>query len=314
MTNAVPTVDELPAVSLPRWPRVSLVVPARDEAGTLGPALAARLADDYPDLEVIVVNDRSQDATGAIADELARSDARVRVVHLDGLPEGWLGKVHAMHRGSALASGEYLLLSDADTHWQPGTLRRIVARCEARGLDHLSVFPTARTSGLVLDAATATLTRMLMLAGRPWAVPDPRSRAALGIGAFNLVRRAKFERAGGFEWLRLEVADDVGVGWMIKARGGRSEMLRGGEYVAMHLYTNLGEYARSAEKIGQVFGFRATPAIVAAAAIVLVECAPLPLMIASSGWSAWLGAGALVAMVAAEIGRARGRRGGLVAG
>jgi len=224
----VPEVEDLPLLTLPRWPKVSLIIPACNEAGTLAAALASRLADNYPALEIVVVNDRSTDATGAIADEAAARDPRVRVIHLDALPEGWLGKLHAMQRGAAIASGEYLLLSDADTHWQPGTLRRVIARCEAGRLDHLAVAPTFWSSGLVLDAATAALTRMLMMAGRPWSVPDPESRAAFGVGAFNLVRSSSFARTGGFEYLRLEVADDVAIAAMMKQHGGRSEVLRGG--------------------------------------------------------------------------------------
>lgn len=305
LAAGVRAVDDLPLLALPRWPTLSIVIPACNEGATLGAALTARLADDYPGLEIIVVDDRSTDATGSVADEIAARDPRVRVVHLGSLPDGWLGKLHAMQRGCELATGEYLLLSDADTHWVPGTLRRIVARCEARALDHLAVFPTMWSSGLVLDAATATLTRMLMIVGRPWAVPDPRSSAALGVGAFNLVRRAGFARTGGFEWLRLEVADDVGLADMMKRSGGRSEVLRGGEFVGMHLYTSVHEYARSAEKSAVLFGFRAWPALLGAAASLVIECAPLLLVLLAGGVAWWLSATALLLAAAATTSMTR---------
>ena len=197
--GAVKEVDSLPPVTLPRWPRVSLIIPACNEEGTLATALASRLADNYPELEIVVIDDRSSDATGAIADEFARQDPRVRVIHLDALPDGWLGKLHAMQRGAAVASGEFLLLSDADTHWVPGTLRRIIARCEAARLDHLTVFPTMWSAGLALDAATAALTvvavgggvdRVAGGDGRPGPCDPPAARAVAadpaGHGAVGL--------------------------------------------------------------------------------------------------------------------------------
>jgi hypothetical protein len=308
----VRAVDDLPLLALPRWPTLSIVIPACNEGATLGQALTARLADDYPGLEIIVVDDRSTDATGAIADSFAARDPRVRVIHLDTLPDGWLGKLHAMQRGCELATGDYLLFSDADTHWTPGTLRRIVARCEAGRLDHLAVFPTMWSCGLVLDAATATITRMLMMLGRPWSVPDPRSPAALGVGAFNLVRRASFARTGGFEWLRLEVADDVALADMMKRAGGRSEVLRGGAHVGMQLYLNVREYARSAEKAATLFSFRVWPAVLGAAASLAIECAPLVLVPLAGGLAWWLSATALLlALVAtASLARACGQRPG----
>lgn len=306
--GAVKEVDSLSPVTLPRWPRVSLIIPACNEEGTLATALASRLADNYPELEIVVIDDRSTDATGAIADEFARQDPRVRVIHLDALPEGWLGKLHAMQRGAAVASGEFLLLSDADTHWVPGTLRRIIARCEAARLDHLTVFPTMWSAGLALDAATAALTRMLMMAARPWNVPDPDSKAVLGVGAFNLVRTASFARTGGFEWLRLEVADDVGLAAMMKQHGGRSEVLRGGEYVGMQLYTTLREYARSAEKAAVLFGFRTLWTVLSVLALLAIECVPLVFLLMASGATWWLSAAALLVSLAAMAGLARATR------
>ena len=96
------------------WPKVSIIVPARDEEAKIDSAMRSKLAIDYPDLEIIAVDDRSQDATGLLLDRLAAEDSRLSVVHLDSLADGWLGKSHAMHVAAARAMGDYLLFTDAD--------------------------------------------------------------------------------------------------------------------------------------------------------------------------------------------------------
>jgi cellulose synthase/poly-beta-1,6-N-acetylglucosamine synthase-like glycosyltransferase len=184
--------DELPEP--PRWPSLSLVVPARDEAHTIETALRSRLDDDYPALEVVVVDDRSKDATGALLDALARVEARLAVVHVRELPAGWLGTVHALARGAELARGEWLLFSDADVHVTPGTLRRAVALAEARELDLLAVLPRLEGATFALEIALCGFLRAFNQSRRLWKVADPDDPAHVGVGAFNLVRRSALER------------------------------------------------------------------------------------------------------------------------
>lgn len=301
----LPTIGALPNPTLPRWPKISLVVPARDEGQEIEAALRARLADGYPALEVIVVDDRSSDDTGAIADRIAASDPRVRVVHLDALPEGWLGKLHAMQRGVEAARGDYLLFSDADVHWQPGTLQRLICQCELQRLDHVAVLPEFWSSGLALDAAVAAFLRVLVLVGRPWLAADPASAAAFGVGAFNLVRRAAFERTGGFEWLRLEVADDVALGAMMKQHGGRSAVFLGRGRVGLHAYRTLAAFARSAEKAAVFFEFSAVRGALGAALVLALELGSLAALVAGEGLTRGLGALGVALALAASAGLAR---------
>jgi len=108
-----------------RWPRVSVVVPSRDEAEAIEAAAQSLLVQDYPELELIAVDDRSSDGTGAILDRLAAADRRLGVVHVDALPEDWLGKNHACHRGAERATGEWLLFTAGDVVFAPGALRRV---------------------------------------------------------------------------------------------------------------------------------------------------------------------------------------------
>jgi hypothetical protein len=244
----VAVLEALQAPAPPSWPKISLIVPARDEARHLEAALRSKLAQDYPALEVMAIDDRSTDGTGELLDRIAQEDARVRALHVRELPEGWLGKVHAMHLGIGQSSGEWLLLSDADVHLAPDVLRKTVAWAEAQRFDHLAVLPTITSTGLLLDAVMSTFLRSLLLVARPWAVGDPRSTAVMGVGAFNLVRRSAYERTAGLEDLRLEVGDDVALGQMLKHSGARSVAVNGRRAVSLQFYESVPHMARHVEK------------------------------------------------------------------
>src|SRR5438876_9454886 len=144
--NAIPRLPA-PARSV-MLPRLSVVVPARDEASGIGRAVESLLAQDYPDLEIIVVDDRSSDATGAVLAKLAARDSRIRAIRVDQLPAGWLGKNHALWRGAESASGEWLLFTAADIVFAQGAVRRAVAYAVAEQLDHLTLAARLPAPGL----------------------------------------------------------------------------------------------------------------------------------------------------------------------
>ncbi|HEY3415846.1 MAG TPA: glycosyltransferase family 2 protein, partial [Armatimonadota bacterium] len=224
-----------------RWPALSVIVPACNEGRTLEAAMRSRLMDRYPDLEIILIDDRSTDDTPAIVDRLAAEDARVRAVHITELPEGWLGKNYALQRGYQMARGAWLLFSDADVHVAPGTLERAVAFCEEQGLDMIGVVPEMRSQHALLDILLATFIRTFCISARLWEVCDPKSKAAMGVGAFNLVRRSAFERTEGFPWLRLDPGDDAALGLLMKRSGARCEILGGRELLEITWYHTLPE-------------------------------------------------------------------------
>ncbi|MBX3232251.1 MAG: glycosyltransferase [Labilithrix sp.] len=263
----------------PRWPKISIVVPACNEADTLADAMRAKLASDYPNLEIVLVDDRSTDETGAIVDRLAAEDARIVPLHIDRLPEGWLGKLHAMHVGARAATGEWLLFSDADVHLAPGLLRRAVAVAEQRRLDFMTMVPHLWTTGIVaLDAALTSFLRIGVSLGRLWAVSDPLSRAAVGGGLFNMVRRSAFERTPGFEWLRLEITDDLAFGQMMKRSGARCAVFNGRDDVCLYFYRTVREMAGGFEK--SFGGTKAWPVIATCLGLLFVELAPLAFLTA----------------------------------
>ncbi|MEW5855527.1 MAG: glycosyltransferase family 2 protein, partial [Myxococcota bacterium] len=201
------------------WPSVSVIVPSRNEEAAVREATRTLLAMDYPRLQVVAVDDRSTDRTGAILDELAANDPRLAVVHVDNLPPGWLGKNHANHLGARRADGEWLLFTDGDVHFSPDALRRAMALVERCGVDHLAALPLLVCRGFWARAIQTATFSLLTVRYRMWQLRTPRTRGFAGFGAFNLVRRSAYVTSGGHERLRMEVADDIKLGMVLRRSG-----------------------------------------------------------------------------------------------
>ena len=232
-----------------RWPKLSVVVPACNEEGTLEAAMTSLRGVDYPELEVILVNDRSDDGTGAIMDKIVAEDKRFQTCHITELPEGWLGKVNALRRGTELADGDFLLFIDADVHFVPSTLRRAVNRMQEENLGHLTVMPRLLQHGLPYNLTLASFALLFLTGVRAWKFRNPDSDAYAGVGAFAMIRREAFERTPGWEWLRMEIADDVGLGMlMTRKAGARSRLVIGTESVHLDWYDGLSSLVKGLEK------------------------------------------------------------------
>ena len=248
--HALLRVEELPRQPLDRYPMLSVVVPSKDEGATIEASTQLRLLDPYPALEIIVVNDRSSDSTGEVAERIAQTDKRVRVVHLTSLPEGWLGKVHAMQRGLEASRGEWVLFSDADVRISAPALSRIIEYAERDGVDHIAVLPSCTACGLLLAPALGTFFRFLGSLTRLWQVSNPRSTTAFGAGAFNLVRRKTLERTEVLASLKMEIADDYALGVLLKRSGASQRVLVGGSSVALDFYPSAAAMVGALEKNG----------------------------------------------------------------
>ncbi|WAS93809.1 glycosyltransferase [Nannocystis punicea] len=300
LTRAIarlPRVADMPRETRPAWHRLSLVVPARNESEHLARAVQSRLAEGYPELEVVIVDDRSDDDTGAIADRLAAGDSRITVEHVDALPEGWLGKVHAMQRGLDRATGEWILFSDADIHLAPGTLERVVAWAEREGVDHVAALPSM-TATRTLEPTLAGFFRMLTTLLPLTAVADPASKTAAGSGAFNLVRRSALDRSPGLEWLKMEIADDFALGVMLKRSGARQAMIVGGEFVRLEFYPSFAVLQRSLERTGAN-----EPVLIVIAAIAVLAALELGWLVgfAHPGPASWLALATFVVAASTQV-------------
>src|SRR5271169_1677139 len=241
-------------VSRPEWdrnpvypagnPRVSIIVPARNEEDSIEQALNSLLALDYDNYEVIAVNDRSTDSTGEIMERVAEKPhfsqrtremghPTLRVVHHRELPAGWLGKTHAMWTAANAATGDLLLFTDADVLFKPDALRRALAYAEAERADHIVVFPQMimkRPGEFMMIAFFQT---MFVFGHRPWKVADPKSRDHMGVGAFNLIRRSVYQAVGTYEALRMEVLDDMKLGKVVKNAGFAQRNVFGGDLISI---------------------------------------------------------------------------------
>jgi len=298
------TLRRLPAPEPSRWPRLTVVVAACDEEKAIGPALETLVGQDYPDLEIVVVNDRSRDGTGRIVDEVASREPRVRAIHVTSLPTGWLGKVHAMHRATEVATGSWILYTDADVHFAPGALRHAVAHAVHAGLDHLAVAPEIEPIDLAHDAVGAAFASSFLFGTRAVDVSKPGSSAFVGVGAFNLVRREALAATPGWEWLKLEVLDDVGLGYMIKRSGGRSAFAVGLSDVRVAWYESLPAMARGLEKnmFGAFCRYRVSRLVALAAFALLLFPAPVAaLLLPPRPWLPILGASAILLFSAGAV-------------
>jgi len=231
-------------------PAVSIVVPARNEERGVERALRSVLAQRGPRTEVIVVEDRSEDATGAILDRMAAEDAGLRVVHVTELPPGWLGKNHALWLGAQAAAGELLLFTDADVVMAPGTVRRAAAYLARGGFDHVTMGPRVDMPGWVLKTFGIVFGLMFTLFTRPWKARDPRSRHFVGVGAFNLVRAEVYRAIGTHRAIAMRPDDDMKLGKLVKKHGFRQDLLIGADAVSVEWYHSVREAVLGLRKNG----------------------------------------------------------------
>ena len=234
-------------------PRVSIIVPARNEEENIRETLVQLLALDYSNYEIIAVNDRSTDRTGRIMDEVAAADSlrdtgvtahaeadrnvrptRLQVIHISELPSGWMGKTHAMWTAGQQASGDWLLFTDGDVLFKHDSLRRAVAYGEAERADHVVLFPRMIMKRPSEKMMIAFFQALFVFGHRPWKVADPKARDHMGVGAFNMVRRSVYEAVGTYLALRMEVLDDMKLGKVVKNAGFAQRNVFGEDLISLH--------------------------------------------------------------------------------
>jgi len=255
-------------------PRVSIIVPARNEAEHIRATLTQLLALDYSNYEIIAVNDRSTDNTGQIIDEVAASESRcsadtpldsaqgmlarvsaapalradadrsvratrLKAVHISELPSGWLGKTHAMWTAGQRATGDWLLFTDADVLFKPDALRRAVAYAEAERADHVVLFPRMVMKSAGERMMIAFFQALFVFGHRPWKVADPKARDHMGVGAFNMVRRPVYDAVGTYRALRMEVLDDMKLGKVVKNAGYAQRNVFGDDLISLRWVTGV---------------------------------------------------------------------------
>ncbi|MBT9582652.1 glycosyltransferase [bacterium] len=285
----------LPARCHPTLPSLSVVIAACNEQETIVDALHSLLNVDYPDLQIVLVNDRSGDATGDLMESVGAQDARVMVVHLDQLPQGWLGKSHALHLGAARATGQWLLFSDADVHFEPDSLARAVSFACDQELDHLIAGPRIQCDTFWEKIFVGFFGTAFCYRYRPDLVGDS-NQYYVGVGAFNLVRTQVYRDLGGHSTLAMQVLDDMELGRLLKTRGFRQRFVGAGPAVSVRWCVGWNGLVHGLEKNAYA-GLHYSPLFaLASCAVVLWAClAPL--------WLLWHGAWAwgLLGLLAMQV-------------
>jgi chlorobactene glucosyltransferase len=220
--------------------RVSAIIPARNEEANI--ARVVRSLANQEDLrEIVVVDDQSMDRTGETLVTLEREVPLLRIMRVESIPDGWLGKTHALAQGVRGATGEWLLFTDADTEHLAGSLAGLLQRAEAEGADLLSVSPGQETPTWWEKSVIPLVYVKLASLYRFEDVSNPNSPAAAANGQYLLVRRDVYERSGGHEAVKQEILDDVELARRIKARGGKLVFLPGAQWVRTRMYREFGQ-------------------------------------------------------------------------
>jgi glycosyltransferase involved in cell wall biosynthesis len=262
-----------------------LLFAARDEEAKLPAALATMAEIDYPGLEILAVDDRSQDATGRILDEFAGAHADFHAAHVTVLPKGWLGKPHALQKAYEASSGEWLLFTDADVKFERTSLRRAWAMAERLGVDHLTLFGDIEMHGFWEKTLITFFGLAFHLASDPARVSNPKSRMYVGVGAFQLLRRSAYEAIGTHRKLAMEVVDDMKLGKLVKAGGFRSAVGLSQDFVAVRWQAGLGNLVRGVTKnFFAAFGYSLAFATAAFCAMLIVNVAPFIGVVLAHGW------------------------------
>jgi glycosyltransferase involved in cell wall biosynthesis len=234
-------IKDVPPADADDLPRVSVIIPACNEADTIEPAMQSVLSLDYPDLEIIVINDRSTDRTGEVVREIQKRHPRIRLLEVTELPAGWMGKPHALQYGVDRATGEYLLFTDADIIFESSTLKRAVGHMLQNRLDHLSIFFENVVKGGILNGIFLDVGGSLLMLFKPWKAKDKKSRRFMGVGAFNMVRASVYRAIGGHATFSMHPIDDIMLGKLIKQRGFAQDCIIGERFIQVKWYGTVGD-------------------------------------------------------------------------
>jgi glycosyltransferase involved in cell wall biosynthesis len=314
-------------VSRPEWdrnpvlmsgnPRVSIVVPARNEEETIEAGLKTLLALDYGNYEVIAVNDRSTDRTGEIMDAINKNPhfwptpkevgrPILRVIHHRELPAGWLGKTYAMWTAANEATGDWLLFTDADVLFKTDSLRRAVAYAEAEPADHVVLFPRMIMKRPGEYMMIAFFQTMFVFGHRPWKVADPSTDDHMGVGAFNLVRRRVYDAVGTYAALRMEVLDDMKLGKLVKNAGFRQRNVFGGDLISIRWARGaIGVVNNLTKNFFAILSYQCWRTLLSAIALAFLNLGPFLGVWLAHGWARLPYAIALGSMFLVYIGMSR---------
>lgn len=289
-----------------RWPSVSVLLPVRDEVDNITEALSSLLAQEYPDFEVLVLDDHSTDGTASRLANFAAQNSRLKILPSRPLPDGWLGKHWACQQLAEAAAGELLLFTDADVRHDPQALRHAVSALDALNADLLSAFPRQQVvrwgERLVVPTLMFFFFSFFPTLVIHWLKWPP---LALSIGQFMLFRRPAYFAVGGHEAVKSNPVDDIALSQRVKRLGLRVRLVDGGRLLRCRMYKSFGQAVEGFSKnLFAAFGFRVLLHIFVWAWVLLTLWQPLVLAglhalhLLPADWPIWPSAVAAIEWVA----------------
>jgi glycosyltransferase involved in cell wall biosynthesis len=268
----------------PANPQITVIVPARNEAASIEATLRSLLNQTIP-IEIIAIDDRSTDQTGAIMDQIAAEPRTpqsgnpaksLTVLHIDHLPDGWMGKTHAMALAARQTATPWLLFTDADILFRDDVLERALRFAHESEADHVALALTLILKSAGERLMTTVIGCFTLLFFRPWKTPDPVAKHdSVGVGGFNLIRSSVYRAIGGFEALRMEVLEDLRLGFEVKRQGFRQQVVFGRDLIRVHWASGaLGMAHNLTKNFFAVFRFRTAALLTGVVALSLLLFAP----------------------------------------
>jgi chlorobactene glucosyltransferase len=276
-----------PAPALPQPPpKVSVLVPAKDEASQIEQCARSVLQQDYPNFDVIAIDDRSNDGTGAILDRIALDDLRLKPIHLshEAPPSGWGGKCFALHHGVQHANGEWLVFVEADVQLEPDVLSATIAWATKRQFDLVSILPRfisgTFSEGMLQPLAGAATSAMFMIA----LTNSPEWKTAFANGQYLCVRRDAYDAVGGHEAVRHVLSEDVALARRLKLAGYRPRLGWGESWATVRMYVSFASIFRGWSRNFYVGSLGKPWRILGLIAFILLCCYSL---FAAGAWGAY---------------------------
>ncbi len=233
-------------------PLLSIMIPAKDEEGRIRACLQSALDQDYSNFELIAIDDRSTDRTGAIMDEMAAVDPRLSVLHIqpNSLAPGWTGKNNALFQAVRQARGKWLLFVDSDVILEPTAASRSVTLCNAKDYDLFSVLPRLEThtpwEWILIPLCSAAAASMYMISLNN---VDKTKLGAFANGQFMMMKRTAYDAIGGHETVKDRFCEDTEIARLIKENGMRSRVAMGDQVCAVRMYNSLSNIIKGWSRI-----------------------------------------------------------------
>ncbi|KGP73324.1 glycosyltransferase [Pontibacillus yanchengensis] len=242
----IPRLETL--ASKPSNEKISVIMAAKNEENAIEKSITSLMKQTYPNLELIIVNDRSTDDTGLIANRYATYE-NVKVHHVETLPDDWLGKNHALYQGYTIATGDYLIFTDADIEYKPNMIEKTFSLLLQEKASHVTVAPDLEAKGMLLKGFIAYFLFGFGFFKRPWTANNDTSRkGGMGVGAFQLLSKEVYELVGTHKAMANRPDDDLYLGQQVKQNGHKQRLVTGLKHLKVEWYPTLRNAIKGLEK------------------------------------------------------------------